>query len=57
MMLAATLLGIIAGLVIGEPITSTKFLGDIFLYLLQFVVGPLVFVSIAWLFNKGKSVA
>jgi len=56
-MLAATLLGIIAGLVIGEPITSTKFLGDIFLYLLQFVVGPLVFVSIAWLFNKGTSVA
>ncbi|MEM0487547.1 MAG: dicarboxylate/amino acid:cation symporter, partial [Sulfolobales archaeon] len=48
MMLAATLLGVVAGLVIGEPITSIKFLGDIFLYLLRFVVGPLVFVSIAW---------
>lgn len=48
MMLIATFLGILAGWAIGEPIASIKFLGDIFLYLLKFIVGPLVFVSIAW---------
>lgn len=47
-MLVATLLGLIVGWVVGEPITSIKFLGDIFIYLLKFIVGPLVFVSIAW---------
>ncbi len=48
LMLVATLLGIVAGLAVGQPITSIKFLGDIFIYLLKFVVGPLIFVSIAW---------
>ncbi len=47
-MLVATLLGLIVGWFVGEPITSIKFLGDIFIYLLKFIVGPLVFVSIAW---------
>lgn len=48
MMLVASLLGIVAGWIIGEPVVSIKFFGDIFLYLLRFIVGPLVFVSIAW---------
>ncbi len=48
MMLVATLLGLLIGWAVGEPVTSIKFLGDIFIYLLKFIVGPLVFVSIAW---------
>jgi len=48
LMLLATLIGIVAGLGIGQPVTGIKFLGDIFIYLLKFVVGPLIFVSIAW---------
>ncbi len=48
LMLVATLLGVIAGLVLGQPITGIKFLGDIFIYLLKFIVGPLIFFSIAW---------
>jgi len=47
-MLAAALIGIVVGWVVGEPITNIKFLGDIFIYLLKFIVGPLIFVSIAW---------
>ncbi len=54
MMLVATLAGLVVGWVVGEPITSIKFLGDIFIYLLKFIVGPLVFVSIAWAITTVK---
>lgn len=56
-MLVATLIGIVVGWVVGEPITSIKFLGDIFIYLLKFIVGPLIFVSIAWAVTTVKAYA
>lgn len=54
LMLVATLLGAVVGWAVGEPITSIKFLGDILIYLLKFIVGPLVFVSIAWAITTVK---
>jgi Na+/H+-dicarboxylate symporter len=40
-------LGIIAGLVIGPPIGQLKFIGDIFIRLIQVVVVPIVFAALA----------
>lgn len=45
-MLIALILGSIAGVVIGKPITNLKFLGDIFVRLLTMCIYPLVLVSI-----------
>ena len=44
--LIATLLGLVAGLIVGKPITDLKFLGDIFLRLVLMAVVPMVFLSV-----------
>ncbi|HSB70924.1 MAG TPA: dicarboxylate/amino acid:cation symporter [Candidatus Methylomirabilis sp.] len=44
--LIATLLGLVAGLLVGKPITNLKFLGDIFLRLVLMAVVPMVFLSV-----------
>ncbi|RLG85505.1 MAG: hypothetical protein DRO15_07425, partial [Thermoprotei archaeon] len=53
-MLGACLIGIVVGWIVGQPVSNIKFLGDIFISLLKFIVGPLVFVSIAWSITRCK---
>ncbi|MEL9908166.1 MAG: dicarboxylate/amino acid:cation symporter [Desulfurococcus sp.] len=48
LLLVAAILGLITGVVVGEPVKNISILGDIYVSLLKFIVGPLVFLSIAW---------
>lgn len=44
--MAALVLGVIAGLILGEAAEALKWVGDLFIRLIRMVVTPLVFVSI-----------
>jgi Na+/H+-dicarboxylate symporter len=44
--LIATILGLVAGLVVGKPIANLKFLGDIFLRLVTMIVVPMCFFAV-----------
>lgn len=48
LLLVGAVLGLIVGVTVGEPIKNIAFLGDIYVSLLKFIVGPLVFLCIAW---------
>ncbi|MEM3926662.1 MAG: dicarboxylate/amino acid:cation symporter [Desulfurococcaceae archaeon] len=48
LLLIAAVLGLVAGIIIGEPVKNISILGDIYVSLLKFIVGPLVFLCIAW---------
>ncbi|WP_048815895.1 cation:dicarboxylate symporter family transporter [Desulfurococcus amylolyticus] len=48
LLLVAAILGLITGVIVGEPVKNISILGDIYVSLLKFIVGPLVFLSIAW---------
>lgn len=48
MLLISAILGLAVGVVVGEPIRNIAILGDLYVALLKFIVGPLVFLSIAW---------
>jgi len=45
-MLVAFFLGALTGYVAGPNVAVIKPLGDVFIYLLKFMIGPLIFVSI-----------
>ncbi|MEM3913342.1 MAG: dicarboxylate/amino acid:cation symporter [Desulfurococcaceae archaeon] len=54
LLLLASILGLITGIIVGEPVKNISILGDIYVSLLKFIVGPLVFLSIAWaIMNMG----
>lgn len=48
MLIAGAVLGLVTGVVVGEPVKNIVILGDIYVSLLKFIVGPLVFLCIAW---------
>lgn len=48
LLLIAAIVGLIVGVIVGEPIKNIAVLGQIYVSLLKFIVGPLVFLSIAW---------
>lgn len=48
LLLVAAVLGLATGIIVGEPVKSISILGDIYVALLKFIVGPLVFLCIAW---------
>lgn len=48
LLLVAAVLGLLTGVVVGEPVKNVSILGDIYVALLKFIVGPLVFLCIAW---------
>ncbi len=61
LLLVASILGLVTGIIVGEPVRNIAILGDIYVSLLKFIVGPLVFLCIAWavmgmgdLFKLGK---
>ncbi|MBE5812792.1 MAG: dicarboxylate/amino acid:cation symporter [Clostridiales bacterium] len=54
-LLAAIIIGTIAGLIFGERITFLKPLGDLFLNLLLVIIVPLIFLTIASSIAKMKS--
>jgi Na+/H+-dicarboxylate symporter len=48
LLLMATIVGLIVGVIVGEPVKNIAILGEIYIALLKFIVGPLVFLCIAW---------
>jgi Na+/H+-dicarboxylate symporter len=48
LLLIAAIVGLIVGVIVGEPVKNIAILGEIYIALLKFIVGPLVFLSIAW---------
>jgi len=48
LLLMAAIVGLIVGVIVGEPVKNIAILGEIYIALLQFIVGPLVFLCIAW---------
>jgi len=49
-MVIAMIIGAVVGLAVGPDIAVIKPLGDVFVMLLKFIVGPLIFVSIVYAF-------
>jgi Na+/H+-dicarboxylate symporter len=48
LLLMAAIVGLIVGVIVGEPVKNIAILGEIYIALLKFIVGPLVFLCIAW---------
>jgi Na+/H+-dicarboxylate symporter len=48
LLLMAAIVGLIVGIIVGEPVKNIAILGEIYIALLKFIVGPLVFLCIAW---------
>lgn len=57
LLLIAAIVGLIVGIIVGEPVKNIAILGDIYVSLLKFIVGPLVFLCITWaVMNMGDLV-
>jgi len=47
LLLMAAIMGLIVGVIVGEPVKNIAILGEIYIALLKFIIGPLVFLCIA----------
>jgi Na+/H+-dicarboxylate symporter len=44
----AAIVGLIVEVIVGEPVKNIAIVGEIYIALLEFIVGSLVFLCIAW---------